>query len=75
MIRQEHALHKMAAVWLLPVVTLIVASSTGGNIALALRTHSETMALVTTTFSLVMVSQVFPPMSWLLELYFFLFIY
>ena len=45
----------MTAVWLLPVVTLVVASSTGGLLAKALRPHSITFALLTTTFSFVMV--------------------
>ena len=45
----------MTAVWLLPVVTLVVASSTGGLLAKALMPHSVTMALLTTTFSFVMV--------------------
>lgn len=45
----------MTAVWLLPVVTLIVASSTGGLLAKALLPHSTAFALLTTTFSLVMV--------------------
>jgi len=45
----------MTAVWLLPVVTLVVASSTGGLIAKALHPHSVTLALLTTTFSFVMV--------------------
>ena len=45
----------MTAVWLLPVVTLVVASSTGGLIARALHPHSVTLALLTTTFSFVMV--------------------
>ena len=45
----------MTAVWLLPVVTLVVASSTGGLIAKALHPHSVTFALLTTTFSFVMV--------------------
>jgi len=45
----------MTAVWLLPVVTLVVASSTGGLVAKALQPHSVTLALITTTFSLVMV--------------------
>ena len=45
----------MTAVWLLPVVTLIVASSTGGLLAKALLPHSTKLALLTTTFSLVMV--------------------
>lgn len=45
----------MTAVWLLPVVTLVVASSTGGLIAKALLPHSVTFALLTTAFSFVMV--------------------
>lgn len=54
-VRQEQSLAKMTAVWLLPVVTLVVASSTGGLVARALRPHSVTLALITTTFSFVMV--------------------
>ncbi|KAF9777367.1 voltage-dependent anion channel [Thelephora terrestris] len=54
-VRQEQSLAKMTAVWLLPVVTLIVASSTGGLLAKALLPHSTKLALITTTFSLVMV--------------------
>lgn len=46
----------MAAVWLLPVVPLIVASSTGGLLSEALRPHSHTLALVSTTFSFFMVA-------------------
>jgi len=45
----------MTAVWLLPVVTLVVASSTGGLLAKALHPHSVALALLTTTFSFVMV--------------------
>ena len=45
----------MTAVWLLPVVTLVVASSTGGLLAKALLPHSTQLALLTTTFSLIMV--------------------
>ena len=45
----------MTAVWLLPVVTLVVASSTGGLVARALHPHSVTLALITTAFSFVMV--------------------
>ena len=41
--------------WLLPVVTLVVASSTGGLIADALLPHSTKSALITTTVSFVMV--------------------
>lgn len=54
-VRQDHSLSKMTAVWLLPVVTLVVASSTGGLMAKALLPHSVQLALITTTFSLVMV--------------------
>lgn len=55
MVRQDHALSKMTALWLLPVVTLIVASSTGGLLSNAIREHSHTLALVTTGFSFTMV--------------------
>ncbi|KAH7923732.1 hypothetical protein BV22DRAFT_1014841 [Leucogyrophana mollusca] len=55
MIKQKHTLSKMAAVWLLPVVTLIVASSTGGLLSAELKSHSTTIALLTTGFSLTMV--------------------
>jgi tellurite resistance protein TehA-like permease len=55
MIRQEHTLSKMTAVWLLPIITLIVISSSGGNIALSMRSHSHTMAIVTAAFSFTMV--------------------
>ncbi len=46
----------MTAVWLLPVVTLIVASSTGGVIAPALLPYSQPHALITLTLSAFMVS-------------------
>ncbi|PSS37815.1 hypothetical protein PHLCEN_2v283 [Hermanssonia centrifuga] len=55
MVRQDHALSKMTAVWLLPVVTLIVASSTGGLLSNVIREHSHTLALVTAGFSFTMV--------------------
>lgn len=45
----------MAAVWLLPVVTLIVASSTGGLLSAALRPESTTLAFLTTAISFTMV--------------------
>lgn len=45
----------MAAVWLLPVVTLIVASSTGGLLSAALHPHSITYAFITTGVSFSMV--------------------
>lgn len=46
----------MAAVWLLPVVTLVVASSTGGLLSTALQPHSSTLALLTTGISFTMVT-------------------
>ena len=54
-VRQAQPLARMTAVWLLPVVTLVVASSTGGLLAKALLPHSAKLALLTTTFSFVMV--------------------
>ncbi|KDQ57617.1 hypothetical protein JAAARDRAFT_130281, partial [Jaapia argillacea MUCL 33604] len=50
-----HSLQKMTAVWLLPVVSLIVASSSGANIAPALRPHNDTLAILTSGFSFTMV--------------------
>lgn len=46
----------MTAIWILPVVTLIVASSTGGTLAPALLPHSEYHALLTLTLSAFMVT-------------------
>ncbi|KAI0355634.1 hypothetical protein OH77DRAFT_300642 [Trametes cingulata] len=54
--RHEHALSRMTAIWLLPVVTLIVISSTGGVIAEPLAQISPDYALITLTVSLVLVS-------------------
>jgi tellurite resistance protein TehA-like permease len=54
--RQTQPLDKMTAVWLLPVVTLIVASSTGGILCTALKDVSPSYALVTVSFSVVMVT-------------------
>jgi len=55
MVRQDHSISKMTAVWLLPIVSLIVASSSGGLLANALREHSHTLALLTSAFSFTMV--------------------
>ncbi|KAH9172374.1 voltage-dependent anion channel [Lactarius sanguifluus] len=44
---QKHALRDMTALWLLPVVTLVVASSGGGELALALAAYTTTGALTT----------------------------
>ncbi|KAG9316480.1 voltage-dependent anion channel [Chiua virens] len=52
---QTHSFSKMAAVWLLPVVTLVVASSTGGLLATALHPQSTSLAFITTGVSLTMV--------------------
>lgn len=45
--KHEHSYQKMTSVWLLPVVSLIVASSVGGELAQALHAHSVTCALTT----------------------------
>lgn len=55
MTRQDHRLSKMAAVWLLPVVSLIVASSSGGLLTDALKEHSLHYATLTSAFSFTMV--------------------
>jgi tellurite resistance protein TehA-like permease len=46
----------MTTVWLLPVVTLIVASSAGGELAQALHPYSAASALTTLTFTISLVS-------------------
>ncbi|KAF8893364.1 voltage-dependent anion channel [Infundibulicybe gibba] len=52
MTRQQHSVNSMAAVWVLPIVTLVVASSTGGLLADALTPHSVSNAIFTTAVSL-----------------------
>lgn len=54
--RQNHSLTKMTPVWLLPVVTLVVASSTGGALARPLQAFSVSHALVTLSCSIFMFS-------------------
>lgn len=54
--RQKHALNALTAVWLLPVVTLIVASSSGGVLAQAIIKYSPYHALITLTVSAFMVA-------------------
>lgn len=44
---QRHSHREMTALWLLPVVTLVVASSGGGELAQALAAHTTTGALAT----------------------------
>ncbi|CAK5268826.1 unnamed protein product [Mycena citricolor] len=43
----QHSLQAMSPLWLLPVVTLIVASSTGGIVAAAFPGHQSVVALTT----------------------------
>jgi tellurite resistance protein TehA-like permease len=54
--KHEHSHQKMTSVWLLPVVTLIVASSVGGELAQALHPHSVTCALTTIAFTIFILS-------------------
>ncbi|KAJ7914940.1 voltage-dependent anion channel-domain-containing protein [Mycena leptocephala] len=52
----QHSLGQMSALWLLPVVTLIVASSTGGLLATALAPHAAYASLTTTvSFTLLLI--------------------
>jgi tellurite resistance protein TehA-like permease len=56
MIKQQHSLGQMSALWLLPVVTLIVASSTGGLLATALAPHATYASLTTAvSFTLLLI--------------------
>jgi tellurite resistance protein TehA-like permease len=55
MAEQKHTLEKMTALWLLPFITLIVASSTGGLLSAALKAQSIQFAILTALFSLTMV--------------------
>ncbi|KAL1735596.1 voltage-dependent anion channel [Schizophyllum commune] len=55
-IQHTHSLDKMTAVWLLPVVTVIVASASGGVIAPSLYKYSASHALITITLSAVLVT-------------------
>jgi len=54
--RQEHSLDAMTAMWLLPVVTLIVSSSSGGVLCRAIQVHSQLHALQTLAVSVFMVT-------------------
>ncbi|KDR75917.1 hypothetical protein GALMADRAFT_226578 [Galerina marginata CBS 339.88] len=53
---QTHSLQSMNAMWLLPVVTLIVGSSSGGVVADALKQYSTIHALETVVVSAFMVT-------------------
>jgi tellurite resistance protein TehA-like permease len=61
----------MTTVWLLPVVTLIVASSAGGELALALHPYSVTSALTILAFTIVMVSVGLALAFMILTIYFY----
>ncbi|PPQ67315.1 hypothetical protein CVT25_005899 [Psilocybe cyanescens] len=52
---QKHTLQTMSATWLLPIVTLIVAASSGGIIGQALVQYSATYALNTVVVSVFLV--------------------
>jgi len=54
--RQDHSLRMMLPVWLLPIVTLIVASSSGGVLSPPLEEFSAIHALITVAFSVFMVT-------------------
>ncbi|KAJ7594148.1 voltage-dependent anion channel [Mycena floridula] len=54
--RQKHDMQNMTAAWLFPVVTLVVASSSGGILAEALLQHSISHSLLTIGVSVFMVS-------------------
>ena len=53
---QPHSIESMSPTWLLPVVTLIVASSTGGILSNALEGYNDTLALDTLILSIFMVT-------------------
>lgn len=55
MVEQKHTLDTMTTLWLLPAISLIVASSTGGLLSTALKAHSMQFAILTALFSLTMV--------------------
>ncbi|KIY64145.1 hypothetical protein CYLTODRAFT_438308 [Cylindrobasidium torrendii FP15055 ss-10] len=68
-ILHTHSLEAMTAIWLLPVVTLIVASSSGGVLASALHQFSPEHALITTAVSVFMNSAGFTLAMMILTVY------
>ncbi|KAG5645204.1 hypothetical protein DXG03_006722 [Asterophora parasitica] len=52
----KHSLQAMTAAWLLPVVTLTVAASSGGVLARALQAYSPVNALITITVAVFLVT-------------------
>ncbi|KAI6041606.1 voltage-dependent anion channel [Pisolithus marmoratus] len=67
--RQEHSLESMTPRWLLPVITLIVVSSTGGVIAPVIFVYSPGGALITVTFCVCMVAVALPVVMMILTIY------
>lgn len=66
---QAHSLETMTSMWLLPVVTLIVASSTGGVLAKAMYEYSTPHSLQTITISIFMVTVGFSLAFMILTIY------
>lgn len=66
---QKHSLETMTAMWLLPVVTLIVAASTGGILANSLEKYSPKIALDTVTVSTFLVTVGFTLAFMILTIY------
>lgn len=54
--RHTHSHQQMTSAWILPAVTLIVASSVGGELALALHAYSATCGLITIAFTIFILS-------------------
>ncbi|TFK44680.1 voltage-dependent anion channel [Crucibulum laeve] len=52
MYTKHHFIAETTSVWVLPIIPLIVLSSTGGNLSRALFQHSRTLAVITVGFSL-----------------------
>ncbi|KAF9049725.1 voltage-dependent anion channel [Panaeolus papilionaceus] len=68
--RQSHHLETMTAMWLLPVVTVIVSASSGGIIAPALQPHAPQYAFITTVLSAFMISMGLTLALMILTIYF-----
>jgi len=50
---RHHLIEETTSLWVLPIIALIVASATGGNMSQALLHYSTTLATLTVAFSLV----------------------
>jgi tellurite resistance protein TehA-like permease len=69
--KRQRSLRDVTALWLLPVVTLIVASSGGGELVQALSTHTTTGALITLASAACTLSIGLALASAILTLYFY----